>query len=130
MHSLGFIETVGLVAAMEAADAMTKAAYVQLHNVQYVACGMITLTVTGDLASVQAAVEAGCAAVRRLPGGTLLAHNVIGRPEYDINVFAKKEKSCCIPQKKKSSCCSSSKVQVEGKIQTQASNATAEDTKK
>ncbi len=130
MHSLGFIETVGLVAAMEAADAMTKAAYVQLHNVQYVSCGMITLTVTGDLASVQAAVEAGRAAVQRLPGGTVLATNVIGRPEYDIDVFAKKEKSCCIPQKKKSSCCSTSKVQVEEKVQTQPHGAETKNTKK
>ncbi len=118
MHSLGFIETVGLVAAMEAADAMTKAAYVQLHNVQYVACGMITLTVTGDLASVQAAVHAGCAAVQRLPGGTVVASNVIARPEYDIAVFAKKEKSCCIPQKKKASCYSTSKTLLEEKPQT------------
>ncbi len=104
MSSRGFIETLGLVGAIEAADAMTKSANVQLQKTNFVGCGIVTLTVTGDLASVQSAVHAGCAAVQRI-GGVLLASNVIGRPEYDIDVFTAPKKNCCVPNKKKTSCC-------------------------
>ncbi len=104
MSSQGFIETIGMVGAMEAADAMTKAAHVHLEKVNFVACGLVTVTVTGDLGAVQSAVEAGRAALQRLPGGRLIASNVIASPAYDAAIFAPKG-SCCIPNKNKKNIC-------------------------
>ncbi len=104
MQSQGFIETMGLVGAIEAADAMTKAAAVHLERVNHVGCGIIMITVSGDLASVQCAVEAGCAAIQRIPGSILRASNVVARPAYDPNIFTGK-KNCCLPKKAAKECC-------------------------
>lgn len=82
MASLGFIETRGLVAAIEAADAMVKAANVELLERQNVGGGLVTVIVQGDVGAVKAAVDAGAAAAKRV--GDLVSVHVIPRPHPDV----------------------------------------------
>jgi len=81
-EALGLIETRGLVAAIEAADAMLKAANVTLQNKELVGGGLVTVTVRGDVGAVKAAVEAGAAAARKV--GELVSVHVIPRPHEDV----------------------------------------------
>jgi microcompartment protein CcmL/EutN len=76
------IETRGLVALIEAADAMTKAAKVTLVGWEKVGSGYVTVMVRGDVAAVRAATDAGAAAARRV--GELLAVHVIPRPHSSL----------------------------------------------
>ncbi|MGQ9533487.1 MAG: BMC domain-containing protein, partial [Desulfotomaculales bacterium] len=76
--ALGLIETVGLTAAVEAADAATKAADVRLVGYEVARGGLVTVKVVGQVAAVQAAVGAGAAAAARV--GTVRAVHVIPRP--------------------------------------------------
>ncbi|HHY93917.1 MAG TPA: BMC domain-containing protein [Firmicutes bacterium] len=82
MTSLGFIETRGLVAAIEAADAMVKAANVELVGKQTVGGGLVAVIVRGDVGAVKAAVDAGAAAAKRV--GELVSVHVIPRPHSDV----------------------------------------------
>ncbi|MBW9157657.1 MULTISPECIES: BMC domain-containing protein [Clostridium] len=84
MQALGLIETIGLVAAIESADAMLKAANVNLLEKTYVGGGLVTIVVTGDVGAVKAAVEAGCAAVRKINSTSLVSEHVIPRPHEDL----------------------------------------------
>ncbi len=84
MKALGLIETKGLVAAIESADAMLKAADVSLLDKSLVGAGLVTITVTGEVSAVQASVDAAVAAVNRLDGGTLVSKNVIPRPYAEL----------------------------------------------
>lgn len=84
MQALGFIETRGLVAAIESADAMLKAAEVHLIERAFVKGGIVTITVTGDVAACQASVDAGVAAVAQM-GGTVLSSHVIPRPHESLD---------------------------------------------
>ncbi len=81
VDAIGFVEVVGLVAAVEAADAMVKAAQVRLLKQHTISPGWVTVVVEGDLASCKAAVEAGKAAAARL--GQVLSTLVLGRPDRD-----------------------------------------------
>ncbi|MPM91253.1 Propanediol utilization protein PduA [bioreactor metagenome] len=81
-NALGMIETKGLVGAIEAADAMTKAANVELTGYQKIGSGLITVMVRGDVGAVQAAVEAGSAAAARV--GEVVSTHVIPRPHSSI----------------------------------------------
>ena len=81
-QALGMIETKGLVASIEAADAMVKAANVTLVGKEHVGGGLVTVMVRGDVGAVKAAVEAGSAAASRL--GELVATHVIPRPHNDV----------------------------------------------
>lgn len=83
MNALGFIETFGLVFVMEAADAMCKAADVELIGYENVASGYISVLVRGDVGAVQAAVDAGVEAVTAM-GAEVYSHNVIPHPHQDI----------------------------------------------
>ncbi|MDH6364079.1 ethanolamine utilization protein EutM [Enterococcus sp. PF1-24] len=83
MDALGFIETFGLVFVMEAADAMCKAADVDLIGYENVASGYVSVLVKGDVGAVQAAVEAGVEAVNHM-GAEVYSHNVIPHPHQDI----------------------------------------------
>ena len=65
-EALGMVETRGLTAAIEAADAMTKAAEVSLVGTEKIGSGLVTVMVRGDVGAVKAAVESGSAAVSRL----------------------------------------------------------------
>ncbi len=81
-QALGFVETMGLVAATEAADAMIKSANVHLVSKQQVGGGLITIIVAGDVGAVQAAVDAGSAAAGRV--GRVVSAHVIPRPADEI----------------------------------------------
>jgi len=85
MAAIGFIETQGLVAAIEAADAMLKAADVRMLERTQVGSGLVTITVTGEVSAVQAAVDAAEATVKRIEGATLVSKHVIPRPDQGIS---------------------------------------------
>jgi ethanolamine utilization protein EutM len=82
LKALGLIETVGLVALIEASDAMVKAANVVLFTRENVEGGLLTIMCTGELGAVKAAVEAGAQAARRV--GEVAAVHVIPRPHEDL----------------------------------------------
>ena len=82
LEALGMVETRGLVAAIEAADAMVKAANVVLVGTQKIGSGLVTVMVRGDVGAVKAATEAGRAAASRL--GEIVAVPVIPRPHGDV----------------------------------------------
>ena len=82
MEALGMIETRGLTASIEAADAMTKAANVTLVGTEKIGSGLVSVIVRGDVGAVKAAVEAGAQAASRL--GELVAQHVIPRPNSDV----------------------------------------------
>ena len=81
-QALGMIETKGLVASIEAADAMVKAANVVLIGSEKIGSGLVSVMVRGDVGAVKAAVEAGCAAATAL--GEVVATHVIPRPHNDV----------------------------------------------
>jgi len=81
-QALGLVETMGLVAATEAADAMVKSANVRLVSKQQVGGGLITILVTGDVGAVKAAVDAGRAAASAV--GRVVSAHVIPRPHGEI----------------------------------------------
>lgn len=83
-EAIGLIETFGLVFALEAADAMCKAADVELIGYENVASGYITVIVTGDVGACKAAVDAGINAVTNMEDGNLYSSIVIARPHGDI----------------------------------------------
>lgn len=82
-EALGMIETRGLVASIEAADAMAKAAEVQLIGTEKIGSGLVTIMVRGDVGAVKAATEVGAQAATRL--GELIAVHVIPRPHEDVD---------------------------------------------
>ncbi|MFB0712799.1 ethanolamine utilization microcompartment protein EutK [Buttiauxella noackiae] len=82
MNSLGLLEVYGLVAGIDAADAMLKAANVRLLNHEVLNPGMVTLVVEGDLAACRAALDAGAAAATRT--GRVISRKELGRPDEDI----------------------------------------------
>jgi len=84
-QALGLIETRGLVAAIEAADAMVKAAKVRFLSRQKVKGGLVAILVAGDVGAVKAAVDAGAAAGKRV--GTVISSHVIPRPHNDIDAM-------------------------------------------
>ena len=82
MEALGMVETKGLVALVEASDAMLKAANVTLIGWQKIGSGLVTALVLGDVAAVKAAVDAGAAAAGRI--GEVVGVQVIPRPHEDL----------------------------------------------
>ncbi len=81
-EALGMVETRGLVAAIEAADAMVKAANVTLVGSEKIGSGLVSVMVRGDVGAVKAAVEAGGDAAMKL--GEVVATHVIPRPHGDV----------------------------------------------
>ena len=81
-QALGMVETRGLVAAIEAADAMVKAANVELVGTEKIGSGLVSVMVRGDVGAVKAAVETGAAAASAL--GEVIATHVIPRPHADV----------------------------------------------
>ena len=79
--ALGMVETKGLVSAIEAADAMVKAANVNLAGYEQIGSGLVTVMVRGDVGAVKAAVEAGAVAARAV--GEVVSLHVIPRPHID-----------------------------------------------
>jgi ethanolamine utilization protein EutM len=82
LTALGMIETKGLVASVEAADAMVKAANVHLIGKVHVGGGLVTVLVRGDVGAVKAATDAGAAAAQRV--GELVSIHVIPRPHNEL----------------------------------------------
>jgi ethanolamine utilization protein EutM len=82
LEALGMVETKGFVGAVEAADAMVKAANVQLLGKEYIGAGYVTIFVRGDVGAVKAATDAGAAAARRV--GELISVHVIPRPHIEV----------------------------------------------
>ena len=83
MEALGMVETKGLVALVEASDAMLKAANVTMIGWQKIGSGLVTALVIGDVAAVKAAVDAGAAAAGRV--GEVIGMQVIPRPHEDLS---------------------------------------------
>lgn len=84
-NALGMVETKGLVGAIEAADAMVKAANVTLIGKQQVGAGLVTVMVRGDVGAVKAATDAGAAAAENV--GELISVHVIPRPHSEVEVI-------------------------------------------
>ena len=82
-NALGMVETKGLVAAIEAADAMVKSANVQLVGKEQVGGGLVTVMVRGDVGAVKAATDAGAAAAEKV--GELISVHVIPRPHAEVD---------------------------------------------
>jgi ethanolamine utilization protein EutM len=82
LEALGMIETKGFIGAVEAADAMVKAANVVLVGREYIGAGYVTVLVRGDVGAVKAATDAGAAAARRV--GELVSVHVIPRPHIEV----------------------------------------------
>ena len=82
LEALGMVETRGLVAAIEAADAMVKAANVELIGTEKIGSGLVSVMVRGDVGAVKAAVEAGSSSAGSL--GEVVATHVIPRPHNDV----------------------------------------------
>ena len=85
MDALGMIETRTLVGAIEASDAMVKAANVVLVGKEYIGSAYVTVFVRGDVGAVKAATDAGAAAARRV--GELIAVHVIARPDDEVETL-------------------------------------------
>ena len=88
-EALGLIETRGFVAALEAADAMVKAANVKLTSKNYAGSGMVEVEVKGDVGAVKAAVDAGAAAAKRI--GEVVSVHIIPRPHEELDKFNTKK---------------------------------------
>ncbi|BCV25865.1 MAG TPA: ethanolamine utilization microcompartment protein EutM [Firmicutes bacterium] len=80
-EALGMVETRGLVGAIEAADAMVKAANVSLVGYEKIGSGLVTVMVRGDVGAVKAATDAGAAAAQKV--GEVVSVHVIPRPHTD-----------------------------------------------
>ena len=90
LEALGMVETKGLIGAIEAADAMVKAANVVLAGKEYIGAGYVTVMVRGDVGAVKAATDAGAAAARRV--GELVSVHVIPRPHTEVEKILPKSK--------------------------------------
>ena len=89
-EALGMVETKGYVAAVEAADAMVKAANVILVGKEYIGAGYVTVMVRGDVGAVKAATDAGAAAAAAV-GEEVLSKHVIPRPHADVEQLLPKK---------------------------------------
>jgi ethanolamine utilization protein EutM len=87
-NALGLVETRGLVAAVEAADAMVKAANVTLMGKEQVGAGLVTVLVRGDVGAVKAATDAGASAAAKV--GEVVSVHVIARPHTDTELLLPK----------------------------------------
>ncbi|HHU49446.1 MAG: ethanolamine utilization microcompartment protein EutM [Caldicoprobacterales bacterium] len=98
-EALGMVETRGLVGAIEAADAMVKAANVRLIGKEKVGGGLVTVMVRGDVGAVKASTEAGSAAAKRV--GELVSVHVIPRPHEDVEGILPQKTKAASPAKGK-----------------------------
>lgn len=89
-EALGMVETKGLVGAIEAADAMVKAANVLLVGYEKIGSGLVTVMVRGDVGAVKAATDAGAAAAQKV--GEVVSVHVIPRPHVDVEKILPKLK--------------------------------------
>lgn len=97
-EAIGLLECRGLVALMEGADAMLKTANVQLIGWDKAGSGMVTATITGEVAAVKASLDAGAEAAGRV--GAVLAVHVIPRPHEELGAMLPKAKPAAAAAKK------------------------------
>ena len=90
MNALGMVETKGLIGSIEAADAMVKAANVELVGREQIGSGLVTVLVRGDVGAVKAATDAGAAAADRV--GELVSVHVIPRPHSEVELILPKKR--------------------------------------
>lgn len=90
-EALGMIETRGLIGAIEAADAMVKAANVNLVGTEKIGSGLVTVMVRGDVGAVKAAVDAGVSAASSV--GEVVSNYVIPRPHTEVETLLPKKSS-------------------------------------
>ena len=95
-EALGLVETKGLIGAIEAADAMVKAANVTLIGKEQIGSGLVTVMVRGDVGAVKAAVDAGAAAAKRV--GELFSVHVIPRPHDEVEGILPVKKAPVAPK--------------------------------
>lgn len=81
--AIGFVETRSLVGALEAADTMSKTANVKVHDFRFVGSGVVSVTVSGDVAAVKAAVENGRQSAEQI--SEIISANVIPRPHDEVD---------------------------------------------
>jgi microcompartment protein CcmL/EutN len=91
-EAIGLIETMGIIAAIEASDVMLKTSNVTLLNKEIVKGGLVTVVITGDVSAVKTAVDAAVVAVNRLGVGLLMSSHVMARPDYSIESLLPKTK--------------------------------------
>jgi len=96
MQAIGMVETKGLIASIEAADAMVKSANVRLFGKKRVGGGLVTVFVTGEVGAVKAAVDAGAAAAERV--GEIVSVHVIPRPANSIEKILPHPEPVNIPE--------------------------------
>lgn len=89
-EALGMVETKGLIGAIEAADAMVKAANVVLVGYEKIGSGLVTVMVRGDVGAIKAATDAGAAAAQKV--GKVVSIHVIPRPHVDVEKIIPKLK--------------------------------------
>lgn len=89
-EALGMVETKGLIGAIEAADAMVKAANVVLVGYEKIGSGLVTVMVRGDVGAIKAATDAGAAAAQKV--GKVVSIHVIPRPHVDVEKILPKLK--------------------------------------
>ncbi|OQB20814.1 MAG: Propanediol utilization protein PduA [Firmicutes bacterium ADurb.Bin182] len=92
LQALGMVETRGLVGSVEAADAMVKAANVNLIGKVHVGGGLVTVMVRGDVGAVKAATDAGAAAAAKV--GEVISVHVIPRPHNEVEFILPKLDNC------------------------------------
>lgn len=90
-EALGMVETKGLVAAIEAADAMVKSANVALVGYEKIGSGLVTVMVRGDVGAVKAATDAGAVAAEKV--GTVVSVHVIPRPHMEVEKVLPEQKA-------------------------------------
>ena len=94
--ALGMVETKGFIGSVEAADAMVKAANVNLVGTEYIGAGYVTVMVRGDVGAVKASTDAGAAAARRV--GELVSVHVIPRPHAEVERILPTKAACRAPR--------------------------------
>lgn len=91
MEALGMIETRGLLAAIEAADVMTKSANIKILEKIYIGGGLVSITICGDIGAVKSSIDIGEIAVNNLGKGLLVSKHMIARPHTDLKSIIKLE---------------------------------------
>ena len=91
-EAIGLIETMGIIAAIEASDVMLKTSNVTLLNKEIIKGGLVTVVMTGDVSAVKTAVDAAVVAVNRLGVGLLMSSHVMARPDHSIESLLPKTK--------------------------------------
>ncbi|WP_427813978.1 BMC domain-containing protein [Enterococcus sp. 22-H-5-01] len=100
MNATGFIETRGLIPAIEAADVMLKTAQVELVERSIIGGGIVTITVTGDIGAVKSAIDAGASSAQNFGREVFLSQHIIPRPSEQLAGLMFSKKAAILPKSK------------------------------